>query len=239
MTDIMDLTGRGKSTVYNDMKKIKDIYPQVVGIPSIGYVWREKESEEQKKPMAVITAPAKNDEFKNSEGYNDPTAALALRMMEPKETKVAAGDVWEVQQSTVPGTTREWLIIMVHDTGWCSCLEVFDPHERPAPNNPHIYHFPGDMQNYYVDCRRITTKPVRAFEDYHSKVSGDILDEIRLHTACAMGASVSSPKQGVVKTPRVDIVAEARRQQDVDTLLLKQKAEIYEKCFFALAEGKH
>ena len=47
MADIMDLTGRGKSTVYNDMKKIKDIYPQIIGIPAVGYVWREKESEEQ------------------------------------------------------------------------------------------------------------------------------------------------------------------------------------------------
>lgn len=227
VTDIMDLTGKGKSTIYNEMKKLKELYPQVVGIPSVGYVWKDEKME----PPRVIDTEVprvRDNEFRNSEGYSDPTAALAMRMMEPKETRVDAGDIWEIQQSTVPGSTREWLIVVVHDTGWCNCLEVYDPHERPAPNSSHIYHFPGEMQNYYVDCRRITSKPLRAFEDYQSKVSNSILEDVRLHIANAMCAQVPV-KNDAQESPDVSL------ERDVERLLIEQEAKIYKECFFALA----
>lgn len=227
--DICELTGRSMSCVMETMRLAKLRHPEITGIHGVGYMWKEQKEQKEK--------PDRYNDFKNDEGYNDPTAALAMRMMEPKEVKIDVGDMWSVSSDAPSYGNGSWLILSTYDGKWANCLEVYDPNKYAASNSTHISFFEDDSKTLYVDCRRVTTKSMRYFDEYKGKVSGDMLAFIKQKVAEAIEIPGYMPAPVTPVAYELDI-KEGPAISDLDFELVKQEAQIYKSVFYALVNGR-
>lgn len=221
--ELAELCGCTYSAIWNDLQVLLKEDSKLKSIRGLGYIYDN--SEEQ----------IKKSDLKNQEGYSDPTAGLAMRMMKPKEDKIGPGEVWEFQaNSYMPGQDKRlFLTVSVHpDIDLSVGFEVVASDVRPAPNSTYICYFERSGKTYYVDTRRVMSKPAKYLTEWVGNLKEDVLDEIRVSAARQFGAQLDIPKE------KPAAVVEEKVQEPIDYLLLKQRADIYEKVFYAVCGMK-
>lgn len=204
-------------------------------------------------------APAKEEneverypEHKNDEGYNDLTAAPTIRKMDDIFGVFAPGAVWTL--STAYGADVEYLVLRSYK-GWVTGMMLQDDIQQYSP----VYCVPVSMgDKRYVDCRRILTKPSKYFvekkydipnlERVRSKVcyllgiEPEVIEkivekpvEVVKEVPVEVIKEIEKPVE-VIKEVPVEVIKEVVKEVEVeksvdavDTALLRQKAEIYEK----------
>ena len=209
--DLVDLTGKSESQIYADLKEMEQKNPRLKHSTRLGYYWDK--SEDRYPPG------------KNSEGYPDPTAGLAMAMMDFKEKLIKTGEIWRVSSLNQTKSTNLFYVIKAHELGVVNCLEVYHKDEWAFSPDEHIV-FLNDRS--YVDCRRVLSKPTRYFESKSTLVHIDDGTEkvIAEQVADALGLCVM---------PDFKLGAPMQvLEEPIDLRLAKQKAEIYEKCFNAV-----
>ena len=187
-------------------------------------------------------------EHKNDEGYNDLTAAPTIRKLDDIFGTFAPGAVWTL--STAYGADAEYLVLRSYK-GWVTGMMLQDDIQQYSP----VYCVPVSMKDRrYVDCRRILTKPskyfiekeydIPNFERVKSKVcyllgiEPDVVEkivekpvEVTKEVPVEVIKEVEKPVEVIKEVVKeVQVPVEVEKSVDaVDTALLRQKAEIYER----------
>lgn len=224
--ELAALCGASYKTIWNDIEALKKSHPELKAIRGLGYIWEDSMEEKPKK-----------SDLTNSEGYSDPTAGLAMRMMTPKEDKIGPGEVWEFQKNSyVPDNTKNLFLTLVvyPEIDLSLGLEVFKSNIKPAPNSGYVCYFERGNETYYVDARRIISKPAKYLTEYIGKLTDKTFLDIRKAAVSGFNVSVriAEPSKEVKKEPAVKV------SEPIDYQLQKQRADIYEKAFYALVGAK-
>lgn len=173
---------------------------------------------------------------KNESGCSDPTVA-AILSKEKKEERKAEGSVWPVT-SFKPGDI--WAVSS-------SSGEKIDNVVVLAVNkqDERVVCCPYD-QRYPRAYMNLSTKPVKYFKTKIAGVPLSLLTEYQEKIREFFGFEPEVVEKEVVKEVKVEVPVEVEKivekesdkvwsQLEVDALLAEQKAEIYEKCFNAVA----
>lgn len=220
--ELAALCGASYKTIWNDIEALKKSHPELKAIRGLGYIWEDSMEEKPKK-----------SDLTNSEGYSDPTAGLAMRMMTPKEDKIGPGEVWEFQKNSyVPDNAKSLFLTLVvyPEIDLSLGLEVFKSNVKPAPNSGHVCWFERGGEIYYVDARRIISKPAKYLKEYIGKLTDKTFFDIRKAAVNGFNvpAHIAEPSKEVKKEPAVKV------SEPIDYQLQKQRADIYEKAFYAV-----
>lgn len=177
---------------------------------------------------------------KNESGCSDPTAA-ALLSKEKSEEKKAEGDIWPISSfkvgdiwsvSVSAGTRYETVVV----------LGINKPDERLVCC-PYDTRYPRAYMN-------LSTKPVKYFKKKIAGLPLSNLTEYQKSLCTFFGIEPEVVEKEVVKEVKVEVPVEVIKEvpapesdkeytkAEVDMLLAEQKAEIYEKCFNAVAALK-
>lgn len=88
-------------------------YPQLTSKPRVGFVWNADEAEfyanKAEKSNDSSAYRKKNPVMRNSEGYSDPTAGIAIRNAEGDDPYARLGEVWSVKGAN---GLVEWFMIL-------------------------------------------------------------------------------------------------------------------------------
>lgn len=207
---------------------------------------QEPVTEPEKEEKEVERYP----EHKNDEGYNDLTAAPTIKKLDDIFGTFAPGAVWTL--STAYGADAEYLVLRSYK-GWVTGMMLQDDLQQYSP----VYCVPVNMRDKrYVDCRRILTKPSKYFIEKHYDIPNfdrvkskicylldiepevvekpvevtkevEVVKEVPVEVIKEVEKPVEVIKE-VVKEVQVPIEVE-RTVDAVDTALLRQKADIYER----------
>lgn len=202
------------------------------------------------KPVKEENEVERYPEHKNDEGYNDLTAAPTIMKLDDIFGVMAPGAVWTL--STAYGADAEYLVLRSYK-GWVTGMMLQDDLQQYSP----VYCVPVSMvDRKYVDCRRILTKPSKYFLEKKYDIPN--FDRVRSKVCYLLGIEpevvekvVEKPVEvtkevEVVKEVPVEVIKEVEKPVEVikevvkeveveksvdavDTALLRQKAEIYEK----------
>lgn len=219
-TGLAEILGWDKSYTKNAMQRVKKDYPQVHakrGGADSGYFWVDLDT----KSIATSMMMPKDDSldnqevsYKNSEGYNDPTPFKATK----RGTHIyQKGEICQVGLNT-----NNLGLIISGDGNFLTILEVrqldsyFDSRYdvRIKSDSCGIDH--------YVRCNRIYTYGDRKFGDVvyicDSSTMETVLDRVKVYLF----------NEPVSKQPEIN------QDSTLQNELLKQRAEIYEKAFYAV-----
>ena len=174
---------------------------------------------------------------KTNEGYNDPTAAAVIRKEEKvvnfeSEVKPKPGDVWKVKCQV--GADELYVVLAVNEEeAYATCIK-YVPKEK-------------NFADYENSAKKLFSKPIKYFIEKTWGIPLSELTKIKGMVGAYLGIEsverVVEVEKIVTKEIPVEVpVAVASddsgkiySQEDMDLALLKQKAEIYETCFLAMA----
>ena len=102
------------STVKHYCAELTKEYPEITSSTGIGYIWAKEEAEFYDKKAADATENKsayrkKSPVMRNSEGYADPTAGVAIRNTEGDDPYARLGEVWSVKGAN---GLVEWFMIL-------------------------------------------------------------------------------------------------------------------------------
>ena len=155
---------------------------------------------------------------KNSEGYPDPTANMAIRNTEPQARPIFSGDVWLASRSD--GRTDTCLIL--RNLGERSICVVID--KTASLDDGYVSY--GRQK---IDCTRIQSKPNKYFIDHVEIVTPTVMSKVREKLADILGIETSI----IVGEPAVNEVAIREEiAAEYEKKLIDQKIDIYERILF-------
>lgn len=271
--ELSDLTGIDRDVVKHLFHThIKTMYPDnIVSYPRKGYEWMETKNPPEIKAAELKTEPTdKYGPNKNSEGYSDPTASKAIKNVEKSERINSfkevhleqPGEIWEYENGYYNATSRvDTMLLVLTSSGNSVCgLDVRLVDERYNKEYCAPINLKGKM--YYVDCRRIFSKPAKSLDCRKAWLAEEAFKEIKTQIATCLGLepvviekTVEVPVEKVVeKTVEVPVekivekkvevpVMVDRDDSDVRALkrelaMAEQRAEIWEKAFYLVTAGK-
>lgn len=249
-----DIIGLAPSSVSKALKYLKDnrlVYSESHGRATRIYpVEANSKSDVTTEPVKEENEVERYPEHKNDEGYNDLTAAQTIRKLDDIFGTFAPGAVWTL--STAYGADAEYLVLRSYK-GWVTGMMLQDDLQQYSP----VYCVPVSMRDKrYVDCRRILTKPskyfiekkydIPNFDRVKSKVCYLLAIEPEVIEKIVEKPVEVTKEVEVVKEVPVEVIKEVEKPVEVikevvkeveveksvdavDTALLRQKAEIYEK----------
>ena len=139
--------------------------------PELGWVKEgEERSSRWRKRKMSFKKPERYPESKNDEGYNDPTAAMAMKNVDLEYNPDDFGLI--LTRSTVDAGLEYY--IQLQDFGPCGNLVVpmIQRDKWIGATAPHMLAYRFNNVNYYIDCRKLRTlnpKWVIGNEGYISK----------------------------------------------------------------------
>lgn len=154
---------------HNDVEAIQAAFGQkkerVNKLPE--FTWKD-EVKEQTEEKADVEETVSS---KNHEGYNDPTAAAAIRSADNEKTPDTsmAGEIWAIDRQF--GGEDYFAILTSSDNHVCGVILRYENGNYPYPQNKYIYVDGG--AEWVGDTRRVCTKPKKAL----CRKVGDISDE--------------------------------------------------------------
>lgn len=173
---------------------------------------------------AVEEKTKRYPDYKNDEGYMDPTASKAINNVEPKKVEFkktvefAPGQVWDVKSSN--GTTEKYIILSVE---WTDSFAICTPY------------FTNDVEGNISSCHKLYYKPLKYFIERSWNIPLSMLTDIRNELSSFLGIE---PVEKIVEVKVPEKVVETATnpdaiytEADMEMALTKQKAEIYEQCF--------
>lgn len=247
---LIEDSGLSPATVSKALKEFRDnklIYSERHGKEVGNYPAKAKNETPTETNVEPVTELVKEEneverypDHKNDEGYNDLTAAPTIRKMDDIFGTFAPGAVWTL--STAYGADADYLVLRSYK-GWVIGMMLQDDIQQYSP----VYCVPVSMvDRKYVDCRRILTKPSKYFLEKKYDIPN--FDRVRSKVCYLLGIEpevvekiVEKPVEvtkevEVVKEVPVEVIKEVVKEVEVeksvdavDTALLRQKAEIYEK----------
>lgn len=251
--DMAEATQVNRNQITQDLKTLQLMYPQIKHYGTTGssskWVWEEAEKK------TVKEMKEENDRYsvnKNDEGYSDPTAAAVIKSMDNIYGSKVPGSVWSV--SSANGKVEEYLILSDF-RDCCSCLMLLTDKSQWNPVYCVAVDFTTDS---YVDVRRICPKPSRYFLQYEFEIKNLEAVQNRINkifrfpvqektvevpVPVEIEKKVEVPVE-VIKTVEVKVPVPVETERDttvdaVDTALLRQKADIYERIAWTFLNGIH
>lgn len=272
-SEISELTGINRNTIKCLFTShIKPKYPDnAFSIPRKGYEWVEVKNPPEIKAAESKAEPTdKYGPNKNSEGYSDPTASKAIRNVEKSERINSfkevhleqPGEIWEYENGYYNATSRvDTMLLVLTSAGNSVCgLDVRLVDERYNKEYCAPINLKGKM--YYVDCRRIFSKPVKSLDCRKAWLAEEAFKEIKTQIATCLGLepvvvekTVEVPVEKVVeKTVEVPVEKIVEKTVEVPVMvdrddpavprlkeqlaMAEQRAEIWEKAYYLMATGK-
>ena len=236
--DMAEATQVNRNQITQDLKTLQLMYPQIKHYGTTGssskWVWEETEKKTVKEEIDRYSVN------KNDEGYSDPTAAAVIKSMDNIYGSKVPGSVWSVSMAN--GKIEEYLVLSDFRDR-CSCLMLLGD---DANYNP-VYCVCVDLQRKkYVDVRLISSKPARYFLQYEFEVENlnTVQEKIqKIFKMPVQEKKVEVPVE-VIKTIEVKVPVPVETERDntvdaVDTALLRQKADIYERIAWTFLNGIH
>lgn len=165
---------------------------------------------------------------RNSEGYNDPTAAAALIKEEKAEKKSSVipkvGDVWYVSKANSKDMDMLYILAIDSEKEFATCC----PYCNKSDSIP-------------SDFNRLFTKPLKYFKErcWGMPLSSLIETRNALRDYFEIDPELIEVEKIVEKPVTVNAPAvttdKLYSQLEMDAAIAKVKAEVYEECFKALA----
>ena len=213
-TDIHALKETDANVVMNDGK----IYYNVEDTPIIHEVQK----------------PERYGSMQNTDGLSDPTAGFALKNLEPDAPRgmifPKSGDVWDVKRANTQDTEKYTVLAVNKDKQVATCIKYS---KDELVDTCDICLFTKPIK-YFVGTNRCWTMPL----SYMTRVK----ERIGKYLGIPVEVVVKEVEKVVEKeVPAAPTPAEAKvstglyTQAEVDLMLMKQKAEIYERCFGLIA----
>lgn len=191
----------------------------------------EKKEEKIEKIEKTETTEILFAKGRNSEGYSDPTAAMAIRNAEPKTKTILSGDVWLSSRSD----GRTDICLILRNLGDKSICVIID--KTATTKDGYI---PYGWQK--IDCTRISAKPNKYFTERADLVTPEVMSKVHEKLADILGIDiiVEAPAPAPV-VPQVDekklrAEIEAEIKAEYEQKLTQQKIDIYERVLFGKRE---
>lgn len=134
----------------------------------------------------------KNTDMKNSEGYSDPTAGMAIRNAEADNPHKSAGEVWRTEAAN--GDVEYFLVFAEYSTTRLGIPLYIQSSGRFV--DPVIIDSLGGAK-LYGDCTQVKSKPKKYMIDTIGMIETEQLNDIRRRTCEA----ISMPVQNVWSQP--------------------------------------
>jgi len=191
--EFSEMLGLGRERIKSIMvSDVKPKHPDVVSSKHLGY-------KISKKIEARMPSKRKNTDMKNSEGYSDPTAGMAIRNAEADNPYKSAGEVWRTEAAN--GDVEYFLVFAEYSTTRLGIPLYIQPGSRFV--DPVIIDSLGGAK-LYGDCTQVKSKPKKYMIDTIGMIETEQLNDIRRRTTEAIGVTVQSINQpGKVVEPVV------------------------------------
>lgn len=171
----------GQKAVEKDAERVSKHLPE--------FSWKDEVKPEKSKEDAVTDEDMST---KNAEGYNDPTAAAAIRSAEKSLTKKSTsktahcasmvGEVWAIDRQF--GGEDYFVILTSSDNHVCGVTLRYENSNYPYPQNSYIYTDGG--AKWVGDTRRVCTKPKKALCRKVGSISDEGLYALRFSVSSAL-----------------------------------------------------
>ncbi len=168
---------------------------------------------------------------RNTEGYSDPTAALAIKEVDKVMPNLTPGSI--VEHRTSNGDTYDFLVLNSYGdnvTGFRLC-------EAWASSSSHPYSMKigSIFKNYFIDLSRIVTVPVKFLSHSDEKLATN-LEDIKKGVASYLG--IVGDTVEVEKEVPVEVDdSKEKRELESRIALLEAKIEVYKEAFAAFGCG--
>lgn len=252
--DMAEATQVNRNQITQDLKTLQLMYPQIKHYGTTGssskWIWEEGCKQEVKEEIDRYSVN------KNDEGYSDPTAAAVIKSLDNIYGSKVPGSVWSVSMAN--GKIEEYLVLSDFRDR-CSCLMLLGDEDNYNP----VYCVCVDLQRKkYVDVRLISSKPARYFLQYEFEIKNleavqnrinkifnfpvqekTVEVPVPVEVEKIVEKKVEVPVE-VIKTVEVQVPVPVEIDRDktvdaVDTALLRQKADIYERIAWTFLNGIH
>ena len=181
-SSILQLCDNSFTTNSNTLKNFLNTYvlpnyPDVKSIPRRGYIWDPAKKE---------------DQFKNAEGYLDPTAgkAIANMMMSSSSSKddeainQIPGEVWYLDPGAYKGNKKFLALVIGGSKGCVNYIPVRDADlDKAYFYAGYCIPFVSMGRNYFVDIRQIRTSGQNSFDRYSFVMDDDIFEKVKYGVA--------------------------------------------------------
>lgn len=182
-------------------------------------------------------------EKRNSEGYYDPTAYLAMRSIEKIERRRAMsfkrGDIYYVERSVFTGSEQgsgRPAIIVSNDKNNenSSTVEVVYLTTQPKKDLPTHVVIRSVARESIAICEQITTVAVERIGSYKGHVTDTEMANLEIAMLVSLDMQMGTPKEKVVEVVKevpVEVVKEAPAPAtELDAGLLEELAAAKAKC---------
>ena len=222
--DLAEMVGLSHMTVSKNIKKLQDEGLIVNDGDKHLCCYRYVEKEESVEPIVESKgeeAVERYPDHKNDEGYNDFTAAPALRSMDDIYGAFEPGDVWSV--TTAYGPEVDFLVLRSYK-GWVTGLMLCD---NMAEYNPVHCVCVNLVSRQFVDCRRIQTKPSKYFmEKKFNTINFDVVKRKLAFLLC-IEPEVKEVEKVVEKKVKVPVEVEVIKEVPVEVeKIVEKKVEV-------------
>lgn len=208
--DLSEMLGIGRERTKTIMvSDVKPKHPEVVSSKHLGY-------KISKKIEARMPSKRKNTDMKNSEGYSDPTAGMAIRNAEADNPHKSAGEVWRTEAAN--GDVEYFLVFAEYSTTRLGIPLYIQSSGRFV--DPVIIDSLGGAK-LYGDCTQVKSKPKKYMIDTIGMIETEQLNDIRRRTCEAISIPVQSV-QSINQPEKVvePIVVNGKVYTEIDILEL-------------------
>lgn len=217
--ELSEILGLGRERIKSIMvSDVKPKHPDVVSSKHLGY-------KISKKIEARMPSKRKNTDMKNSEGYSDPTAGMAIRNAEADNPHKSAGEVWRTEAAN--GDVEYFLVFAEYSTTRLGIPLYIQPASRFV--DPVIIDSLGGAK-LYGDCTQVKSKPKKYMIDTIGMIETEQLNDIRRRTSEAIGVTVQSINQPEKVVEPIVIHGKVYTERDILDLLAHEDSltQLYE-----------
>lgn len=217
--ELSEMLGLGRERVKTIMiQEVKPKHPEVASSKHLGY-------KISKKIEARMPSKRKNTDMKNSEGYSDPTAGMAIRNAEADNPHKSAGEVWRTEAAN--GDVEYFLVFTEYSTTRLGIPLYIQSSGRFV--DPVIIDSLGGAK-LYGDCTQVKSKPKKYMIDTIGMIETEQLNDIRRRTTEAIGVTVQSINQPEKVVEPIVIHGKVYTERDILDLLAHEDSltQLYE-----------
>lgn len=217
--EFSEMLGLGRERIKSIMvSDVKPKHPDVVSSKHLGY-------KISKKIEARMPSKRKNTDMKNSEGYSDPTAGMAIRNAEADNPHKSAGEVWRTEAAN--GDVEYFLVFAEYSTTRLGIPLYIQSSGRFV--DPVIIDSLGGAK-LYGDCTQVKSKPKKYMIDTIGMIETEQLNDIRRRTTEAIGVTVQSINQPEKVVEPIVIHGKVYTESDILDLLAHEDSltQLYE-----------
>lgn len=216
--EIADELGITKKRVWDLMNKyIQQTYPEITNKRSnekgyyLGYIWEDpldeqvEETAKEEIEKETTEEEIKEEDRKNSEGYPDPTASMA--MVKFQTGKIRQGSIWETNGDT-------YFLVLSVVPGLANGLVVAKLDEWYDPEYDLTMLIGNDR--YYINMRRMSNRPTKTLSRQYGMLDQKRLIKVKVSIGNMLNLNVETEK--IVEKP-VEVVKEV----PVEKVIFKTK----------------